>query len=90
MNNEAAGRRLCCGSRHDGPVCPDGKVMCCVCFGRFSQDDLYRDHGETWDICKECAKTVATECAPRNSSAPGRYSPTLLIAGRIRMRSSRT
>lgn len=32
--------RLCCGQRHFGPVCPDGKVMCCLCFQRFDRKDL--------------------------------------------------
>jgi hypothetical protein len=47
--------RLCCGQRHTGVVCPDGKVMCCVCFNRVTTDKLYVDpDGDRWDICKEC------------------------------------
>lgn len=47
--------RLCCGQRHWGAQCPDGKVMCCLCFGRFEVADLYsNDKGETWDICQTC------------------------------------
>jgi hypothetical protein len=44
---EGAGRgpseapvRSCCGRRHFGPVCPDGRVMCCMCFRRVTQDRL--------------------------------------------------
>jgi len=32
--------RVCCGQRHHGPVCPDGLVMCCICFNRVSRDRL--------------------------------------------------
>jgi len=32
--------RLCCGERHAGVVCPDGKVMCGLCFGKFEREDL--------------------------------------------------
>ena len=47
--------RLCCGQRHAGPVCPDGKVMCTLCFERVEQDGLYVDNdGVRWDVCKEC------------------------------------
>lgn len=44
--------RLCCMERHWGAVCPDGKVMCCICFDRFDQDQLFVDaDGQKWDIC---------------------------------------
>ena len=47
--------RLCCGTAHAEPVCPDGQVMCCICFGRFTQDELWVDgQGDRWDMCKEC------------------------------------
>jgi hypothetical protein len=47
--------RLCCGQDHGGPVCPDGLVMCCLCFSRFSEGDLYVDRdGTRWDICESC------------------------------------
>lgn len=48
--------RLCCGKRHYGPVCPDGKVMCCVCFERFSIRDLATDErtGIKSDLCHNC------------------------------------
>ena len=35
--------RLCCFERHWGAVCPDGKVMCVVCFERFDESDLWID-----------------------------------------------
>lgn len=48
--------RLCCYQRHNGPVCPDGKVMCCLCFNRFEQTELWVDgDGDVWDTCKPCA-----------------------------------
>ncbi len=48
--------RVCCGKRHFGIVCPDGKVMCCMCFERFDQDQLSIDpkDGKKLNICKEC------------------------------------
>jgi hypothetical protein len=55
MTPEFIPRRLCCGQAHWGVVCPDGKVMCCICFHRFSQDELHADSdGVKWDICKSC------------------------------------
>lgn len=48
--------RLCCGERHFGPVCPDGKVMCCLCFERKSIEDLNTTpDGKVEDVCKICA-----------------------------------
>lgn len=47
--------RLCCGQRHFGPVCPDGKVMCCLCFNRVAQDKLrLLPNGQLEDVCIEC------------------------------------
>ena len=47
--------RLCCGRDHGGPVCPDGMVMCCLCFSRFGEADLYVDaDGSRWDVCNPC------------------------------------
>jgi hypothetical protein len=48
--------RLCCGQQHAGPVCPDGLVMCCICFTRVTPEDLHADaDGSRWDICAQCA-----------------------------------
>lgn len=46
--------RLCCGERHSGPMCPDGKVMCCLCFDRFEVEDLSVVEGVIENVCKEC------------------------------------
>lgn len=47
--------RLCCGKRHYGVVCPDGMVMCQLCYDRFPKDKLFRDEeGYYHDICVEC------------------------------------
>lgn len=40
MNDDEAPVRLCCFKRHWGAICPDGKVMCCLCFDRFEQSEL--------------------------------------------------
>ena len=32
--------RICCGKRHLSVDCPDGHVMCCLCFDRFPVSDL--------------------------------------------------
>lgn len=54
--------RLCCGQRHWGVICPDGKVMCQLCFDRFEMDDLNRDeNGIPEDICKVCAALEAAQ-----------------------------
>ena len=46
--------RLCCLQRHFGPVCPDGLVMCALCFDRVLQDDLAVEDGATMDVCRSC------------------------------------
>ncbi len=50
--------RVCCGQRHSGPVCPDGRVMCAICFEKFNQDQLAVDSkdGKLRNICRECDK----------------------------------
>jgi hypothetical protein len=52
--------KLCCGRRaseHRGVQCPDGKVMCCHCFGRFTVAELYTYPGDDVpsDVCVACA-----------------------------------
>lgn len=48
--------RPCCSQRHYGPVCPDGRVMCCLCFNRFDISDLQQDSdGQRSDVCVNCA-----------------------------------
>jgi hypothetical protein len=47
--------RLCCGQRHYGVVCPDGKVMCCSCFERVTLGELSVDeNGTRVDVCVPC------------------------------------
>jgi hypothetical protein len=46
--------RLCCMKRHYGTQCPDGLVMCCMCFERFAVADLADDDGDKIDVCKPC------------------------------------
>ena len=48
--------RLCCGERHNGVTCPDGKVMCCLCFNRFEPEDLkMTESGLRENMCVSCA-----------------------------------
>lgn len=52
--------RLCCGQKHYGVVCPDGKVMCCLCFDRFDVKGLnVTEDGRPEDVCRECAEEEA-------------------------------
>lgn len=46
--------RSCCGQRHRGPVCPDGKVMCQLCFERVPTDQLAVQDGNLVDVCVVC------------------------------------
>ena len=47
--------RLCCGQRHYGAQCPDGKVMCCLCFARFTVDELSETvNGDKQNVCVRC------------------------------------
>lgn len=49
--------RLCCGQRHFGALCPDGTVMCCLCFGKFSPVNLSKKRdGQLTDVCVYCAE----------------------------------
>jgi hypothetical protein len=49
--------RLCCGQRHSTVKCPDGLVMCCICFSRFPVTELHADEsGQLWDICQGCKR----------------------------------
>lgn len=57
---EDAPVRLCCNHRHYGALCPDGKVMCCLCFERFAVDELNVTEGGTLeDVCRDCAAMEA-------------------------------
>ena len=49
--------RPCCGQRHWTMQCPDGKVMCCLCFSRFELEELnIDDDGRREDVCVPCAR----------------------------------
>lgn len=49
--------RLCCFQRHWGAVCPDGKVMCQLCYNRFRPEDLNMlPSGQRENVCVDCAK----------------------------------
>jgi hypothetical protein len=59
--------RLCCGNRHLGVICPDGKVMCCLCFNRVDQDQLNTNpEGSKEDVCISCAEIEKEMNYPRN------------------------
>jgi hypothetical protein len=60
--------RLCCGQQHWGPVCPDGKVMCCQCFERVDREKLYTDtNTTTWDVCQACHEAEQKAIAARGT-----------------------
>lgn len=47
--------RLCCMRRHFGAVCPDGMVMCALCFDRYEPTELAVDSdGSRIDVCVPC------------------------------------
>jgi len=48
--------RVCCGKIHETPVCPDGLVMCQLCFERVKRDKLHAENGVVFNICKKCEK----------------------------------
>jgi len=50
--------KLCCGQKHYGLICPDGKVMCCICFERVQQHQLNvinHNKGTRENVCVRCA-----------------------------------
>lgn len=54
--------RLCCGQRHGGVVCPDKKVMCCLCFDRVDISDLnVLANGDIEDVCRKCSEQEARQ-----------------------------
>lgn len=62
--------KLCCfrpRSEHAGPQCPDGLVMCCLCFGRVGIDMLaVEDDGMKVDVCKPCRAAEDAELERRD------------------------
>lgn len=56
--------RACCGQRHMGARCPDGLVMCCVCFDRVPISRLSSLDGRPQDVCLSCEPKVRTPTEP--------------------------
>ena len=57
--------RLCCGKRHFGVVCPDGMVMCALCFKRVHQSELSRgSSGRLENVCQKCKEIEPNEPRP--------------------------
>lgn len=46
--------KLCCGQSHWSVQCPDGLVMCCLCFSRFPVAELADDGEGKIDVCRLC------------------------------------
>lgn len=71
--------RLCCFDRHSGVMCPDGKVMCCLCFERVETTDLASDFEvvmgkKEWhviDVCKPCYEAEQEAIAATYTPAKG-------------------
>lgn len=51
MNQPIIPTRICCGQKHLGDVCPDGTIMCGICFGKFTAEQWDNEIG----CCKVCA-----------------------------------
>lgn len=62
--------RSCCLMRHRaGAECPDGLVMCCLCFTRVPKDALNTlPDGTREDVCSPCAaaEAAATDAPETN------------------------
>jgi len=63
--------RLCCGKRHSGVVCPDGLVMCCLCFHRFRVIELHVTDEGPEDACLKCAADEEWFCWVRDHPSRG-------------------
>ena len=50
--------RVCCGQRHSDIQCPDGLVMCCICFDRVPIDHLMMEGNSRIDICDKHPEEV--------------------------------
>lgn len=57
--------RSCCGQRHRGVQCPDGLVMCCLCFERVLASELSERDGQLEDVCRDCAEAEWAEVQRR-------------------------
>lgn len=88
--------RLCCGHQHWGPVCPDGKVMCSLCFARFEKEDLHTQaNGTKEDVCRKChdsetelikavGKCICMECSGCSEGWCDRCTPDIDSVGHSR------
>lgn len=57
MSTDKPPHRLCCGKPHFGAVCPDGNVVCCLCFKRVVLSDLNAaSDGQNENVCKACVR----------------------------------
>jgi hypothetical protein len=52
--------RLCCGQSHMTTQCSDGLVLCCICFGKFSVNQLHVTPNGPEDVCISCANNETT------------------------------
>lgn len=70
-------QNMCCEERHFGDICPDGKVMCCLCFGRFDIDELYPSRPDEFlMVCKPCFESELDE--PKKLAGVIAYLKTLM------------
>lgn len=69
MSLEEPPVRVCCSQRHGSVACPDGLVVCCLCFQRFSMSELATTHdGRKTDVCLSCMEKEV-EVKKRKSEA---------------------
>jgi hypothetical protein len=64
--------KLCCGQRHWTIRCPDGLVMCELCYDRFQEADLQPvedDPTARWNICKPCWEHDQAQVEAKKGSA---------------------
>jgi len=48
--------RICCGQRHLGVQCPDGLVLCALCYSRVPTSQLNKtSDGQLENVCQTCA-----------------------------------
>lgn len=68
--------RLCCGKRHFGVVCPDGMVMCSICFERVPESKLSRcADGRLENVCIQCALDESHQASREPDPTPAPEAP---------------
>lgn len=60
---------MCCGERHVGALCPDGSVMCCLCFNKYPLSAMSEVDGVKTDVCPNCALQEALQLEVRDLRA---------------------